>query len=369
VTGTRPTGSQAAIGPLAPAGLTSGPAEPRVAARPRTAVESRGGTELYVGAPEDAPVRVSIAPCMSALALVTDALGGRRRGAPETVRRQIRAAVAPAHARAAGPLTAPGRSVAPDCVTPLNAVLETSVDEQAARWRDLSAGDLLTDLETTFGGEPPAHWRGVAQQPVRWLHAYAGAMTDAWAVTKPLWRRAGALLDREIERVGTAVVRGRLDLLLSGLHPHCRFGDGVLTIRDPEPARYELAGRPLVLVPMLSGRDALICSLDRPDAVWLAYPVPGADRLLAGAGVPDRGDSLELLLGPVRARVLTALARPRTMGELAGLTGLAPSAITYHCRRLTSAGLLERERCGREVRVARTERAEQLADLLADRAV
>jgi DNA-binding transcriptional ArsR family regulator len=277
--------------------------------------------------------------------------------------------VAPAHARAVGPLVVPGRSVAPDCVTPPNAVLETSVAEQVARWRDLSARELLTDLETTFGGEPPTHWRGVGQRPVRWMHAYAGAMTDAWAATKPLWRRAGPLLDREVERVGAAVVRGRLDLLLGGLHPHCRFDGGVLTIRDPEPARYELAGRPLVLVPMLSGRDALICSLDRPDAVWLAYPMPGAGRLLAGAGPAGRGDSLELLLGPVRARVLAALARPRTMGELAGLTGLAPSAVTYHCRRLTSAGLLERERSGREVRVTRTERAERLADLLGDRAV
>jgi hypothetical protein len=124
-----------------------------------------------------------------------------------------------------------------------------------------------------------------------------------------------------------------------------------------------LAGRPIVLVPMLSGGDALICSLDQPDAVWLGYPVPGVGRLFHGGHKTVRGDSLGLLLGPVRAQVLNALARPLTMGELAALTGLAPSAITYHCERLTAIGLVERERRGREVRVSRTRRAEQLTEL------
>jgi DNA-binding transcriptional ArsR family regulator len=320
-------------------------------------------TELHIGRLEDATVRVSLDPYLSTLALTTDALGGRRRGAPESWRRRIRAAVSPLSARAVWPLVAPGHSVTPDCVSPLNPVLEISVDEQLERLRTLSPDELLADLHRVFGSAPPVHWRAVARQPRPWLRAYADAVGQAWSVTRQFWQEARPLLDREVARMGTAVVRGRLDAVLGGIHPDGRFEDGVLKIRDPEPARFELAGRPLVLVPMVAGGDALICSLDRPDAVWLGYPVPGVGGLFHGTPPPARGDTLELLLGPIRAQMLRAVARPVTMGELAALTGLAPSAVTYHCERLVTAGLVRRERRGREVRVTRTPRADGLAEL------
>jgi DNA-binding transcriptional ArsR family regulator len=321
-------------------------------------------TELHIGTLDDATVRVSLDPYLSVLALTTDALGGRRRGAPESWRRRIRSAVSPAQAQAVWPLVAPGHSVTPDIVSPLNPLLETPVEEQVERLRDLPPDDLLADLAGVFGSAPPPHWRAVERQPRQWLRAYAGATHAVWTAMRPAWRDARPLLDREVARVGSAAVRGRLDLILGGIHPNGRFEDGVLKIRDPEPARFELGGRPLVLVPMVSGGDALICSLDRPDAVWLGYPLPGADRLFRGAPPSTRDNSLDLLLGPVRAQVLTALTRPITMGELAALTRLTPSAITYHCERLGAAGLVRRERHGREVRVVLTPLAERLIELL-----
>lgn len=332
-----------------------------------TLATRQDATELHIGDLDGATVRVSLDPYLSVLALTTDALGGRRRGAPESWRRQIRSAVSPAHVQAVWPLVAPGHSVTPDCVSPLNPVLETSVDEQVERLRDLSPDDLLADLDVVFGDGPPAHWRAVARHPRQWLHAYAGAASEVWSAMRPVWREARPLLDREVARVGAAAVRGRLDVVLGGIHPSGRFEDGVLKIRDPEPARFDLAGRPLVLVPMVSGGDALICSLDRPDAVWLGYPVPGAGRLFRGAvPEPPRDNGLELLLGPVRAQVLAAVTTPITMGELATLTRLTPSAITYHCERLSAAGLVRRERQGREVRVTLTPRAERLIELFGE---
>ncbi|GAA4506642.1 hypothetical protein GCM10023191_064030 [Actinoallomurus oryzae] len=321
-------------------------------------------TELHVGRLADAKVRVSLDPYLSVLALTTDALGGRRRGAPESWRRRIRSAVSPAQAQAVWPLVAPGHSVTPDCVSPLSPIFETSVDEQIERLRDLSPDELLADLDGVFGRSgPPPHWRTVARQPRHWLRAYASATSQVWAAMRPVWREARPLLDREVARVGAAAMRGRLDVILGGIHPSSRFEDGVLKIRDPEPARFDLAGRRLVLVPMVSGGDALICSLDRADAVWLGYPLPGAGRLFRGEPAQEGGNALELLLGPVRAQVLTAASRPVTMGELATLTRLTPSAVTYHCERLAAAGLVLRERHGREVRVSLTPRAERLSEL------
>lgn len=318
-------------------------------------------TELRIG--ELGEVRVSLDPHLSVLALITDALGGRRRGAPEAWRRLVREAVSPAGAAAVRPICPPGYSVSPDSLTPLDPTRDLSVAEQVERLHDISADELLTDLDEVFDGAPPAHWLAVADRPRPWLDGYAGVNAEVWAALEPLWRQAQPLLNREVERVGAAAVRGRLDVILGDLSPRTRMVGDVLKISDPEPARFSLDGRALVLVPMLAGPDALVCSLDRPDAVWLAYPVRGA-RLLSGAQpAPPRDEPLDLLLGVVRAQVLTALGRPLTMGEVAATTGLAPSAVTYHCERLAAVGLVQRERRGREVRVSRTELAMRLLDL------
>jgi hypothetical protein len=172
------------------------------------------------------------------------------------------------------------------------------------------------------------------------------------------------LLEHEVRRVGIAAMRGGLDLILDRLHPASQFGDDVLKIRDPEPGRFDLQARPLVLVPMLSGRQALICNLERSDAVWIGYPLPGVSQLSADSpGAHRAGRPLETVLGPVRAQVLLAVERPRTMTELVGLARLAPSAITYHCERMAAARLVRREKRGREVWVSRTTRGDALIDL------
>jgi hypothetical protein len=172
-------------------------------------------TELHIGRLDDATVRVSLDPYLSVLALTTDALGGRRRGAPESWRRRIRSAVSPSQAQAVWPLVAPGHSVTPDIVSPLDPLLETPVEEQVERLRDLSPDELLADLDGVFGSAPPPHWRAVARQPGQWLRAYAGATHAVWTAMRPAWRDARPLLDREVARVGSAAVRGRLDLILA----------------------------------------------------------------------------------------------------------------------------------------------------------
>jgi DNA-binding transcriptional ArsR family regulator len=247
---------------------------------------------------------------------------------------------------------------------PLNPASESSAEDQVERLYDLSADEILADLEITFGGALPEHWRDVARRPGRWLQSYAAAAAQTWSAIRPIWQQAQSLLNREVERVGAAVVRGNLDVVLGSIHSRAGFSDGALKIWGLGPDRYDLAGRPLVLVPMLSGEHALICNFDLPDAVWLGYPVPGIGEFSRGSASPaSRGDTLGLLLGPVRAQVLNVLTRPLTVGELATAIGLPPSAITYHSSRLAAVGLVERKRYGKEVRVSRTSRAEGLAEL------
>jgi len=308
-------------------------------------------------------VRVALDPYISVLALVTDALG-RRRGAPETWRRRVLSSLSPGGGRAVLPIAAPSFSVTPDCVTPENPAREISVSDQVEWLHAVSVDELLRDVQSVFG-EPPPHWQGVLRQPLAWVHSYADAMAEVWPCVQPLWAQAKPLLEHEVRRVGIAAMRGGLDLILDRLHPASQFDDDVLRIRDPEPGRFDLRARQLVLVPMLSGRQALICNLERSDAVWIAYPLPGVSQLFGGTPGTGRpgGSTLGSVLGPVRAQLLMAVEQPRTMTELTGLARLAPSAITYHCDRMAAARLLRREKRGREVWVSRTSRGDGLIDL------
>jgi DNA-binding MarR family transcriptional regulator len=106
-----------------------------------------------------------------------------------------------------------------------------------------------------------------------------------------------------------------------------------------------------------------VFNLDEPELVWFGYPMPGLETLTAPM-LPAGTDALTLLLGPIRATILRALARPVTMGTLATQLNSGPSTATYHCVQLASAGLVFRRRDGREVRVQRTPRGDALVDLL-----
>ncbi|MDX3101326.1 ArsR/SmtB family transcription factor [Nonomuraea angiospora] len=307
---------------------------------------------------------ISISPHLTALAMIADALAGRRRGLPELWRKAISSGVGPQGHQAVRPLAVPGYSVVPDSIVPRTPIGgDISVQAQIGALRDLPPDNLIKDLEQAFGQGPlPAHWRSAAERPDRWMHGYTAALGSVWTTTEPVWRRARALLDREVRRVGVAAVRGGSELLLGALNSRIMYGERGLLIADVESSTFELGDRRIVLVPMLAGKDAVIVSLDHDEAVWIAYPVPGAETLWQRPVAPAL-DDLSALVGPVRADLLAAIGQPMTMSMLAAGMQVAPSSITYHCDRLSAAQLITRERRGREVWIARTRRAEELLEM------
>ncbi|WP_214321182.1 hypothetical protein [Nonomuraea sediminis] len=318
-------------------------------------------TELRIATPPR--ISISIAPNLTTLAVIADALAGRRRGLPDGWRRTVQEGVGPRGREAARPLAVPGYSVVPDSVVPRTLDEDLSVRAQVEMLRDTAPEALIGDLEQAFGPDDlPVHWRSAAEKPRQWLSGYASALTDVWNTTEPLWRRAGPLLDREIRRVGVATVRGGPELLLGTLTERIRYGERGLLISDVEAGSFELGDRRIVLLPMLAGKDAVIVRLDDPDAVFIAYPLPGAETLWRWPAATAE-DELTALIGPVRAELLGLLGRPMTMSMLATKAKIAPSSITYHCDRLDAAKLIVRVRRGREVWIGRTERAEELLEL------
>ncbi|WP_050514557.1 MarR family transcriptional regulator [Streptomyces rimosus] len=238
--------------------------------------------------------------------------------------------------------------------------------EEIERIADTTPDSLLADLERTFGGEAPAAWRKVVDHPAAFLISYSGLVRAVWDAVAPVWHRAKPLLEREIERVGTASVTGTMGALLAGLSPRTAFVDGHLRLPDHTPLAHGVAVRKLTLMPLVSGTRACVLRLGDDGHAYIGYPVTGLAPLLGGGEDRAEGsaDALALTLGELRAVILRKGNQSVSMGKLADLLHCTAGTVTYHCRQLEQAGLLYRERQGREVRVLRTLRGDALVDAL-----
>ncbi|TWD74761.1 helix-turn-helix protein [Kribbella amoyensis] len=319
-------------------------------------------TELVVGDPDQLRVTVAPAPMASLISLVVDALGGPRQGIAPPWISAVRRALPGDAAQAVTPMFDRTRAFLPDCLTPLG-IDGAPVSEQLAELADLGPDQLATGVAQLMPGDPPRQWRAALRRPRHWLGLYVQVLAAAWHAYGPIWQQSTTLRTRETERIGAASVTGTLDVLLSSLSTRVRYHEQTVYLSDRLPYRVELGARPITLVPLVSGSGASVFNLDEPDRVWLGYPVPGLARL--GRERVDRTtDSLTLLVGPLRAAILRVLERPTTMGRLADHLDAGRSTATYHCDQLAMAGLVARERRGREVRIGRTLRGDALVDLM-----
>lgn len=315
---------------------------------------------LRVGDPGALNITLVKAPHLSLLLLLTVCSG------PAAVGRTARAARASVQGSgrlALASVLASAHRVFPDVATPIPPTVDVTVEQQIQRLHDLADEAVVEDLTNAFGPALPPAWRPAAEQPRRWLDSYAAATRCAWSAASPTWQRAQPLLDVEARRVGAAVVRGSTDVLLNTLHPRIRYERGEIWVPALREATVGLDGRRLVLVPTIAGPMGRLVGFDLPDAVYIAYPVPGQSGLGEnGATLVD--PPLSQVLGRARADVLQAASRPISMSKLAAEAGCSPRMTTYHADQLEAAGLIVRERHGQSVWVSRTARGHELVELL-----
>jgi DNA-binding transcriptional ArsR family regulator len=317
-------------------------------------------------APAVPAVSVVLDPQQSVVSLLLQAASGQSAGAPAGLLAAIRDAWRPQARFAARSFAGPCWRSIPDSCTPIPPLTDGSVRDHAARLRDLPAAELTSDLQAAYSGQQwPPQWRAAADEPRRWLNSMADASLDTWAVTEPLWRAAGPLLDREIRRVGTAAVRGGMTALLNCLHPGISYRDGTFAFSSCDgsfslgPFR-PVGSRRLALVPMIAGRCGMLFSFERPDVCYIGYPL----RQPRPSAPARPGSALATILGPVRAAMLQSLRQPLTVGDLAAIVHCAPTTATYHLHQLAAAGLIIREKSGPSVRVSRTARGDEMVDVL-----
>ncbi len=248
----------------------------------------------------------------------------------------------------------------PSATVPIVSPGDVTVREQVDCLHEYPEAALLADLAGIV--ESTSGWDMAAQHPRRWLRAYARASWSDWQQLSPRWTSARHLLDREVERVGVATVRGGLDVVLNSLSPRLSYADGAFYMADARA--FPIDGRRVNLVPSLIGSDQLLVHADEPGVVSVAYPVGGIGTLGAGP-LPRAEDRLAVVMGVARASVLRELATPLTMGEIAAHLRVSPASATRHCDLLEKAGLIRRRRRGKTVRVTRTDAGSELLDLLA----
>jgi DNA-binding transcriptional ArsR family regulator len=316
-----------------------------------------------VGQPEALAVSVAMFPQASVVALLRRVASGRPDGSPAWPGVPATQVLRPASRFAAWSFADRRPGFIPDCVAPIQPVADVPVADQVSRLRELDPDVLVAQIDAGEAGCAFApRWRAAAREPGRWLASLADASLDAWAVLAPQWRAAAPLLDREVHRVGTAMVRGGMAALLNSLHPRISYADGVLTVAYPHDGQVDVAQRRLALVPMIASRDAFVVSTEHPEICHIGYAVrpPGPGTR------PAAGGTLALIFGTARAAALRALSQPLTVTELAAAIQCAPNTASYHLNQLTAAGLITRERRGTSTWISRTVTGDTIIELLSD---
>lgn len=305
-----------------------------------------------------AAVRVTSDPYASVLALACAGVRDCRTGVDTIPARIAVRKLSERAERAIAPLVAPGCSLAPDCLSPPDLDMDTDIASELDRLRSLSTDALSADLNHTFSGALPPPWVRPGHAPRQWVRDLADGLEAMWSAISPVWHREDRLRAHEAERVGMAAARGALDVVLAQAHPRGRMVDGALVFPDPDAVEINGSGLDVVLAPGLSFLDLSISNLERPDALWLAYPVTA----VAAESAP-RPDALDALLTRVRARTLCMLDGEWPMSEVAVALRMSPSTATRQIDALVEAGLVERRRDGRNILVHRTHRGTHVLDL------
>ncbi|WP_189307385.1 MarR family transcriptional regulator [Streptomyces albospinus] len=318
-----------------------------------------------MGGNVEIPVAIAFLPGASVLSLLADVLGIPQ-GVPVTQRRLLRKACPDYVLDVMGPITSAGSLHIPDVLAVAGDLKGDGMRDEIRGIADTPPDFLLAELERTFGGEVPPAWRKAVDNPADFVTAYAGLASAVWDAVAPVWRRAKPLLEREVGRVGVASVTGTMGDFLANLSPRIDFADGNVLLPDSATGREGTAIRKLTLMPLVSGTRACVLHTDGDGHVHLGYPIAGLAPLLQGeaARAETAADALAMMLGELRADILRTGNQPVSMGKLADLLHCTAGTVTYHCRQLEQAGLLSRERRGREVRILRTLRGDALVDAL-----
>jgi DNA-binding transcriptional ArsR family regulator len=256
----------------------------------------------------------------------------------------------------------PAEGYSPDFLTPPPRSPLERIEDELERVGSNSASQVHKELdifERQHGGDFPAAAEPLRLHPRRELPKLVRTMAEYWRrAVEPHWPRILALLSADLRHRATRLTAGGPAALFDELHPLVTFEADWLHLEQKWQGTVELAGQGLLLLPSaFAWRQPYVISVE-PWQPTVIYPARGVALLWD----KDDGGRPELaaLIGATRARILAALDAPRSTTELAAQLGVTAGGVSQHLSILAKAGVVARERDGRVVLYARTQRGDAL---------
>ena len=254
----------------------------------------------------------------------------------------------------AWPLIVNGLPTHPEFLSPAPSVKAPGLDAELARVRATPAEPVQASLRRVFGDHPwPDSATELFERPTESLAEIADELAECHdRLVGPHWERIQPVLEADIVYRAGLLAGGGARSLFSDLHPDLRWSGGTLTLTDSDegPSRFRVMMGPdgVVLIPSVFNWPLVSVSKATSSQTTLIYPARGTATVWED-GVAAAPDAVEELLGPARARLLSALRSPATTSALALRFGVTPSAVSQHLAVLHRSGLVDRERSGRRV--------------------
>lgn len=256
----------------------------------------------------------------------------------------------------------------PDFVTPTPITTSYTIEDEIEQLLDLPTELIRRDIEQLIRlcGDTEIRQQFLIY-PREMLQCLADDLRLYWQrALEPHWSQLTSVLEGDIlYRARQLAIEGAVTVF-SDLHPVLSYDKDSLWLDKPNSQRlhgnyFNIVGRGLQLVPTTFMEDHLMWQTNPDWSPMLIYSARGIGQW--EQQIPQKNQSLELLIGEGRASVLQALIKPASTSEIAHRLELTAGAVSQHLDRLHRTGLVEPHRSGKRVYYHLTRRGMQLLTL------
>lgn len=251
--------------------------------------------------------------------------------------------------------------------TPLEPVRDFA--DEIANLRTLPSAQIRQETLNVLAVAPLTSARqAFLDAPQCALECLIAELVEYWERTLSIyWRRMIPILENDILYQAKSLALNGAEITLDQLAQNTAYDGGMLKIdirnNRAFPNEINLNGHGLQLVPSIFKDTSNFHGYPhkRPMVMYSAR----GGGLLEPDGQQEARESLRLLVGESKARLLIALQTPLHTQELSQRLGLTAGAISQHLNRLQESGMVEAHRSGYYVYYRLSHRGQKLLDLFA----
>lgn len=241
------------------------------------------------------------------------------------------------------------RGTIPDFLCPPPSIPTPTLDQELEDLMSVPDQVIREEIRLAYAGEVPKTLQHFVRTPSSSKPQLLALLKEFWyKAIAPHWTLLRAVLEGEMLYRARALAVGGIEELLSGLHRDVTIRASNLTVRTTSYWDGAQRKRGLLIIPSIFSWPDIFLTVRPPWRTALNYPCRGIADLWDSGPRASCG-SLEQLLGPSCAKIITRLRVPRTTVETAAALHLSPAATSEQITKLWNAGILERTRIGRHV--------------------